>query len=132
MQERASASRLAASQAGRAMMKDVAKEKQKSNTFTPGGPAAAENNLTAEHRRIYAERIAAATTVEEVRVIRYSIQHMALIFSLLWSCTERDMMSLAVVRAVSLLLCVQCSTDFGVIFFFFCFSLLSSSFPSSG
>lgn len=49
------------------MMKDVAKEKEKANTFTPGGPAAAEHSLTAEHRRIYAERIAAATTVEEVR-----------------------------------------------------------------
>lgn len=66
-QERESASRLARSQAGQAMMQDVAQEVKKAKTFTPGKPAAAEEKLTDRHRAIYAERIAKATTVEEVR-----------------------------------------------------------------
>ena len=49
------------------MMQDVAKQAEKAKTFTPGAPAAAEQKLTDEHRAIYAERIAKATTVEEVR-----------------------------------------------------------------
>ena len=47
------------------MRQDVAQEAEKSKTFTPGKPAAAEQKLTDEHRAIYAERIAKATTVEE-------------------------------------------------------------------
>lgn len=68
MEERETAGRLARSQAGQAMMKDVAKETQKAKTFTPGGRAASgQQRLTEEHRRIYAERIEKAATVEEVR-----------------------------------------------------------------
>ncbi len=48
------------------MMQDVAKQAEKAKTFTPGAPAAAEQKLTDEHRAIYADRIAKATTVEEV------------------------------------------------------------------
>lgn len=51
------------------MMQDVAHEAEKAKTFTPGAPAAAEQKLTDEHRAIYAERIAKATTVEEVCVL---------------------------------------------------------------
>lgn len=66
-QERESAARLARSQAGQAMMQDVAKEAEKAKTFTPGGNVpAGQQRLTAEHRRIYAERIEKAATVEEV------------------------------------------------------------------
>ncbi|CAN0224714.1 unnamed protein product, partial [Laminaria digitata] len=64
--EREAAGRLARSQAGQTMMQDVAKQAEKAKTFTPGAPAAAEQKLTDEHRAIYAERIAKATTVEEV------------------------------------------------------------------
>lgn len=50
------------------MMQDVAKQAEKAKTFTPGAPAAEEQKLTDEHRAIYADRIAKATTVEEVRL----------------------------------------------------------------
>lgn len=49
------------------MMQDVAKQAEKAKTFVPGAPAAEEQKLTEEHRAIYADRIAKATTVEEVR-----------------------------------------------------------------
>lgn len=49
------------------MIKDVAQEAEKAKTFTPGAPASEERKLTDEHRAIYADRIAKATTVEEVR-----------------------------------------------------------------
>lgn len=64
--EREAAGRLARSQAGKAMRQDVAQEVKKAKTFTPGKPAGEEQKLTDEHRAIYAERIARATTVDEV------------------------------------------------------------------
>lgn len=54
------------------MMQDVAKEAEKAKTFTPGGATTGEQKLTDEHRAIYAERIAKATTVEEVRTLLVS------------------------------------------------------------
>ena len=50
-------------------MQDVAQQAEKAKTFTPGAPAAEEQKLTDEHRAIYADRIAKATTVEEVRCL---------------------------------------------------------------
>lgn len=64
--EREAAGRLARSQAGKAMRQDVAQEVKKAKTFTPGKPVGEEQKLTDEHRAIYAERIARATTVDEV------------------------------------------------------------------
>lgn len=79
LQERESAGRLARSQAGQAMMQDVAKEAEKAKTFTPGGgAAAAREGLTAEHRRIYAERIEKAATVEEVGELTLSLLSLSL------------------------------------------------------
>ncbi|CAM9314416.1 unnamed protein product [Pylaiella littoralis] len=74
VKERESAARLAKSQAGQTMMQDVAKQAEKAKTFTPGAPAAEEQKLTDEHRAIYADRIAKATTVEEIEMLSKKIQ----------------------------------------------------------
>ncbi|CAN0252354.1 unnamed protein product, partial [Ectocarpus sp. 12 AP-2014] len=74
MKERESAARLARSQAGQAMIQDVAQQAEKAKTFTPGAPAAEEQKLTDEHRAIYADRIAKATTVEEIEMLSKKIQ----------------------------------------------------------
>eukprot|EP00752_Nemacystus_decipiens_P007616 g6806.t1 len=74
VKERESAARLARSQAGQAMMQDVAQQAEKAKTFTPGAPAAEEQKLTDEHRAIYADRIAKATTVEEIEMLSKKIQ----------------------------------------------------------
>ncbi|CAM9132232.1 unnamed protein product [Ectocarpus sp. 4 AP-2014] len=74
VKERESAARLARSQAGQAMIQDVAQQAEKAKTFTPGAPAAEEQKLTDEHRAIYADRIAKATTVEEIEMLSKKIQ----------------------------------------------------------
>ncbi|CBN75181.1 U2 small nuclear ribonucleoprotein A [Ectocarpus siliculosus] len=74
VKERESAVRLARSQAGQAMIQDVAQQAEKAKTFTPGAPAAEEQKLTDEHRAIYADRIAKATTVEEIEMLSKKIQ----------------------------------------------------------
>eukprot|EP00903_Cladosiphon_okamuranus_P006037 g5955.t1 len=74
VKERESAARLAGSQAGKAMMQDVAQQAEKAKTFTPGALAPAEQKLTDEHRAIYADRIAKATTVEEIEMLSKKIQ----------------------------------------------------------
>ncbi|CAB1120169.1 unnamed protein product [Ectocarpus sp. CCAP 1310/34] len=60
--------------AGQAMIQDVAQQAEKAKTFTPGAPAAEEQKLTDEHRAIYADRIAKATTVEEIEMLSKKIQ----------------------------------------------------------
>lgn len=56
------------------MRQDVAQEVKEAKTFTPGKPVGEEQKLTDEHRAIYAERIARATTVDEVsHLSRYEI-----------------------------------------------------------